>query len=333
MNTTILTDILKKYEQKRLQAEKDFEQRKEKLYLENPRLQEIDDELSKLGISTAKAMLFNNSVEALNTLNSQINSLKEEKTKILESNNLTPDYLTPHYSCSLCNDTGYVTNDFKTTICNCLKQEIYNVEYNKSNLSHLETENFEHFSLDVYSDNTNKAKYNSDISPRENMKIIKKLCDNFIENFDNPEQKNLLFIGNTGLGKTFLSSCIAKEMIKRDKTVLYQTAPVMLDTIIDYKFNKNSSTDDIVKRLLDVDLLIIDDLGTESMNTVKFTELFNIINTRLINTNNKSLKTIISTNLDLPILNKNYGERITSRLVGNYNICKFFGEDIRFIKR
>ena len=333
MNTTILTDILKKYEQKRLQAEKDFEQRKEKLYLANPRLQEIDDELSKLGISTAKAMLFNNSAEALNSLNTQVELLKNEKLKILEKNNLTADYLTPHYSCNLCNDTGYVTPDFKTTICNCLKQEIYNVEYNKSNLSHLETENFEHFSLDVYSDTPNKEKYNSDISPKENMKIIKNFCDKFIENFDNPEEKNLLFIGNTGLGKTFLSSCIAKEMIKRDKTVLYQTAPVMLDTIIDYKFNKNTSSDDIVNRLLDVDLLIIDDLGTESMNTVKFTELFNIINTRLINANNKSLKTIISTNLNLQILNKNYGERITSRLIGNYNICRFFGEDIRFIKR
>ena len=211
MNTTILTDILKKYEQKRLQAEKDFEQRKEKLYLANPRLQEIDDELSKLGISTAKAMLFNNSAEALNSLNTQVELLKNEKLKILEKNNLTADYLTPHYSCNLCNDTGYVTTDFKTTICNCLKQEIYNVEYNKSNLSHLETENFEHFSLDVYSDTPNKEKYNSDISPKENMKIIKKLCDKFIENSIIQKKKIFYLLETLDLGKHFYLVALQKK--------------------------------------------------------------------------------------------------------------------------
>ena len=144
-------------------------------------------------------------------------------------------------------------------------------------------------------------------------------------------EKNLLFTGNTGLGKTFLSECIANEMLKKGKNVLYQTAPVMLDTVINYRFGKDDGT--IYKNLLDVDLLIIDDLGTETMNSMKFTELFNIINTRLLNQNNKITKTIISTNLNIQDMFKNYDERIVSRLIGNYNICRFYGDDIRLLKR
>lgn len=333
MNNETLSILLKKYEQKRLTAEKDLEFRKNKLYSENPRLQEIDDELSRVGISTAKALIQSNSEELLNELNNNVTILKNEKTEILKKLNLPEDYLSPNYSCKLCNDTGYVQDNNKSTMCSCLKQEIYNIEYNKSNIANLETQNFDNFSLDKYSDKVDKEKYNSEISPRENISLIKNICLNFIENFDDPNEKNLLFTGNTGLGKTFLSSCIAREIIQRDKTVLYQTAPIMLDTIIDCKFNKNASSNETYKNLFDADLLIIDDLGTESLNSVKFTELFNIINTRLLNQNDRCLKTIISTNLSLPILNKTYGERIISRLIGDYNICRFFGEDIRFLNR
>ena len=128
-------------------------------------------------------------------------------------------------------------------------------------------------------------------------------------------------------GKTFLSNCIANEVLNMNKTVLYQTAPIMLDEIIDYRFNRNNG--DIYKDILSVDLLIIDDLGTESMNGMKLTELFNIINTRSLSNNTK---TLISTNLSLSELLKNYDERIFSRFAGNYNICRFFGDDIRLKK-
>lgn len=332
MNNVILTNILKNYEKKRISAEKELEDRKNTLYAENPRLQEIDDELSKLGISTAKNLIMCNDPQLLDELHSKVEILKNEKSNILSKLNLSPDYLLPNYSCKLCNDTGYINDNYQSIMCNCLKQELFNIEYNKSNIANLETQNFDNFSLLKYSDKVDKEKYNSDISPRENIELIYKICLHFIKHFDDPDEKNLLFTGTTGLGKTFLSSCIAKEIVQSGKTVLYQTAPIMLDTIIDYKFNKNNVSDTTYKNLLDVDLLIIDDLGTESLNNIKFAELFNIINTRLLNQNNKCLKTIISTNLNLSILNKTYGERISSRLVGNYNICRFFGDDIRFMK-
>ena len=214
-------------------------------------------------------------------------------------------------------------------MCNCLKQKIFDIEYNKSNISNLKLQTFENFSLDYYSNEVNEEKYHVKISPRENIIKIKELCKNFINNFDDPNEKNLLFTGNTGLGKTFLSSAIANEIIKLGKNVLYQTAPNMLDTIIDYRFGKYDAETNIYHNLLSADLLIIDDLGTESINSMKFTELFNIINTRLLNQKHIT-KTIISTNLSLNNLYETYDERIVSRIVGNYNICYFFGDDIRF---
>ena len=130
-----------------------------------------------------------------------------------------------------------------------------------------------------------------------------------------------------------MSNCIAQEMLRQGKTVLYQTAPILLESIIDYKMSKNkNSIDNIYKSILEADLLIIDDLGTESLNSMKLSELFTIINTRILNLNNKITKTIISTNLNINEIFNNYEERIGSRIAGYYNIYYFFGDDLRFKK-
>ena len=130
-----------------------------------------------------------------------------------------------------------------------------------------------------------------------------------------------------------MSNCIAHELLKKGKTVLYQTAPVLLESVIDYKMNKSKNTfDNIYKSVLEADLLIIDDLGTESLNSMKLSELFTILNTRILNLNNKITKTIISTNLDINDIFKHYEERIGSRIVGYYDIYCFFGDDLRFKK-
>lgn len=328
MNNTNLKKLLNEYERKRIQEENDLQYRKNELYNSYPRLQEIDNELSSLAISTAKELIKKNNKEILNNLNTSIENLKNEKKDLLFSIGKDYSYLTPNYECPLCKDTGYITNNYETKMCNCLKQKLFNIEYNKSNFSNLESQNFSTFDSTVYSSIVDKVKFGSDKSPRENIEIIKQISLNFINNFDDLNEKNLLFTGNTGLGKTFLSSCIANEILKKQKTVLYQTAPIMLDSIIDYRFGKNSTN--IYNNILDVDLLIIDDLGTECINNMKFTELFNIINTRLLNQNNKATKTIISTNLSIQNLFNSYDERIVSRLIGNYNICRFYGEDLRF---
>ncbi len=130
-----------------------------------------------------------------------------------------------------------------------------------------------------------------------------------------------------------MSNCIAESLLKKGKNVLYQTAPVLLENIIDYKMNKQKYLDsNFYNSILETDLLIIDDLGTENLNSMKLSELFIILNTRLLNSNNKVTKTIISTNLSINDIFKFYEERIGSRIVGNYDIYYFFGDDLRFRK-
>lgn len=333
MDSSTLKNLLIEYDRKKVSEEKQAEHRKQELYEKEPRLQEIENNLSKLAISTTKSLINNNDSDILKKLQVQIDNLKIKKQKILKDLAISEDYLLPQYECKICKDTGYVTNsDFTSSMCTCLKQKIFDIEYNKSNITNLKSQTFENFSDLLYSDEIDENKYHVKISPRDNIKKIKELCHSFINNFDNPNEKNLLFSGNTGLGKTFLSSCIANDLLHKQKNVLYQTAPIMLDTIIDYRFGKSNVDKTIYDNILTVDLLIIDDLGTECMNGMKFTELFNIINSRLLNQNHIT-KTIISTNLSLKNLYDNYDERIVSRIVGNYNICYFFGDDIRFKKR
>lgn len=128
-----------------------------------------------------------------------------------------------------------------------------------------------------------------------------------------------------------MSNCIAYSLLNKGKTVLYQTAPVLLESVIDYKMSRNKNTDNnIYKSVLESDLLIIDDLGTESLNSMKLSELFTILNTRILNLNNKITKTIISTNLNINDIFNNYEERIGSRIAGYYDIYCFFGDDLRF---
>lgn len=329
MNNPDLKNLLKIYEQKRLLAEKECEEKIEYLYKNNPKLSKIIDEINKTSISLSKSILFNHT-DNISFLQETLNKLKEEKNSILNNLKIDSSFFEPKYECKKCNDTGYLVND-NNVMCTCLKQKLIDLQYNKSNISNLEKENFEVFNDNLLSDVADEKRYNSNISPRENINNIKEIALNFINNFDNPEEKNLLFTGNTGLGKTFISNCIANEILKLGKTVLYQTAPIMLDAIIDYRFGK---TDDFIyNNILNADLLIIDDLGTENLNNLKFSELFNIINTRILNQNNHVTKTIISTNLSLNNLFNTYDERIFSRLAGYYNICRFFGDDIRLTNR
>ena len=331
MDNKILNDLNREYSIKRQKALDEAEKKKSDLYKKYPKLQEIESSLSDISIKTAKSILTNSaSTTAIDTLKQEFKKLDTQKNSILHSVGINPTDLEPVFECNLCKDTGYIQKDGINQMCTCLKQKIFNIEYNKSNLGNLENENFNNFSLDVYSNEINSEKYNSKISPRDNIKKIETIAKKFIENFDSPSEKNLIFMGNSGLGKTFLSNCIANELLNSGKTVLYQTAPNMLDEIINYRFDKPGCNKDIIDNLLNVDLLIIDDLGTENINSMKFTELFNIINTRLLNQNNKITKTIISTNLTLQNIYSIYDERIASRIVGYYTVCKFFGDDIRF---
>lgn len=336
MSTSDLEILLVEYEQRRREAEQDLEKRKKQIYQKNPRLKQIEEEIGKISIQKTKSILIHQLTDSLNTeLENKLYHLKQEKEEILKQEKIEESFFRPKYECEKCKDTGYITySNQKTKMCSCLKQKLINISYHKSNLSNLQKENFGNFDSNRFSDEIDLEKYKMNISPRTNINEIKKASIQFIEDFEKPDTKNLFFTGNTGLGKTYMTNCIANELLNKGKTVLYQTAPVLLETIIDYKFNKykTANANDFYDQVLKVDLLIIDDLGTECINNMKLSELFTILNARSLNLNNKITKTIISTNLSIEKIFATYEERIGSRIAGFYDIYYFFGEDLRLKK-
>ena len=199
MYNEVLHSLLKEYEQKKLKAELDLEKRKDELYQKIPKLQQIEDELNNFAILTSKNILLHN-VSYLSDLQQKADKLKYEKACILQQASLPIDYLKPAYECSICQDTGYILCDnYKTQMCNCLKQRLLDTSFHKSNMTNLNKENFDTFNENLFSDEIDVAKYHFNISPKENIKNIKQKCLEFVENFDNPDYKNLLFTGNTGL--------------------------------------------------------------------------------------------------------------------------------------
>lgn len=207
MSNEVLNSLLKEYEQKKLKAELDLQKRKENLYKLIPRLEEIDNELNSFGLNTAKNILNISKVSditsnsyTLEALKQKTEELKREKENILKQNNLSLDYLNPFYECKICKDTGFILDkNYKTTMCNCLKQKLLDISFNKSNMYNLKNENFNNFNELIFSDEVDLAKYKFNISPRKNILNIKNKCQNFINNFDDINQKNLLFVGSTGL--------------------------------------------------------------------------------------------------------------------------------------
>ena len=182
MSNTTLNSLLKEYEQKKLNAELDLEKRKQNLYKLIPRLEQIDTELSTLGINTAKNILNNISKsDSVDNLKLKIINLKKEKESILLQNGFILD------------------KNYKTTMCNCLKQKLLNISFNKSNISNIDKENFNNFNELLFSDEVDLSKYRFNISPRRNILNIKNKSIEFVNNFDNPDYKNLLFVGSTGL--------------------------------------------------------------------------------------------------------------------------------------
>lgn len=216
MDGSLLKQLLIEYDSKRQLAILEAENRKNNLYLEHPEIEELDLKINNLSISSVKDILFlepEKKEQKLKELQEKMDELIKEKNSLLKKLNIPDGYLEPNFECSICMDTGYIVNNSQTTMCPCLKQKMFNLEYNKSNIGNIEKENFDNFNFELYSNSSNYDLYKSNSSPRENIKIICDLAHKFVDNFDSPEEKNLMFLGPTGLGKTFLSNCIAKELL------------------------------------------------------------------------------------------------------------------------
>lgn len=334
MDNQVYKLIQRRFSEKREKKDKEVLNTKNKIYEKYPLLRQLEDEKNMIAISTAKKIISLNNIDkqiAEDNMSISLKKIDEKVDRELKRIGISKDYFLPKYDCKKCNDTGIITKNGKSEYCSCFKQEVINESFKQANMNKLKEENFNTFDIGYYSNNVDEKKYGMSKSPRENIECIKNISINFANNILNPEQKNLLFTGNTGLGKTFLTNSIAKMAIENTNSVIYQTAPIFMDKLIEYKFSNDSTgfNKEQYQKIYDVDLLIIDDLGTETMTNNKFTELFNIINTRLLN--NK--KMLISTNLTLNQLFNRYDERVMSRIIGDFTICKFIGEDIRLKKK
>lgn len=317
--------ILREYEERRLKNKYELDKRIEEVYQAIPKIKELDEKIVSLSAESGRQALFGNT-QALNKLREMTAQIKEMQKQLLIDNGYPPDYLCMRYHCAKCKDTGFIDNEK----CSCFKQAIADTIYMGSNMkSILERENFSTFSFKYYSDDYIDETIG--LSPLSNMQKIVASCKSFIRHFDK-KHENLLFIGNTGVGKTFLANCIAKELLDRGYTVIYLTAFRLFDILEKYKFGREEEdslvASDQFDYILDCDLLIIDDLGTELNNSFTTSQLYLIINERLL----RQKSTLISTNLSLDNLLTIYSERIYSRIISNYSIRRIIGDDIRLRK-
>ncbi|NLZ49345.1 MAG: ATP-binding protein [Clostridiales bacterium] len=314
------SDIMTMYEKIREEENAKLQQRRAEIEKKLPEVIELERQIGKLCVQLSMSALkaIEDRDSYLKDLKNKITDCRVKKAELLVANGYSPDYLSLQYRCTKCKDTGYIG----TQKCSCYRQKLIQLHYKDSDLSDiLRVNNFDNFNLEYYSPQRTGEEPES---PRKNMEKILSKALNYIKNFSQTND-NLLFYGNSGTGKTFLSHCIAKDLLDKGHFVVYRTAEELIQNLRKIRFENREEYE---KLLLDCDLLIIDDLGTEQINEFSKTELFNLLNKRLI----KQKKMLVSTNYSLKDLMSIYSERITSRLLGNFNLFKFYGDDIRVTK-
>ncbi|MDU2110402.1 MAG: ATP-binding protein [Peptoniphilus rhinitidis] len=321
----LTTKISNYYENLRRKNAETHEKRVEEIYKKIPEIREMDALIRDIALKASIEQIKNPDSDKSIEESEKIYKLKLKKMDFLEKRGYPRDYLDDIYTCKDCHDTGIIEDEVHletTEKCHCLKKLIVSELYDMSSISYmLERENFGNFDLNVFSEKV-YDKFN--MSPKENMKNILAISKNYIKTFDEKNDLNLLLWGPTGQGKTFLLNCIAAELIKEDVIVIYQTAYEILKTMEDRKF-KNKD-DDKYNLYFEADLLIVDDLGIEFVNSFTTSEIFNIINTRLL----RGKKTLISTNLSPKELSKTYTDRVFSRVFQKFVPIRFFGPDLRW---
>lgn len=323
----LLARARKSLDERRQRNQTELLRRTNEIYGKNPRAAALDGEIKAtvmdaIGQALRKGGNPEYAVEKIGEHNIE---LQRELSEELMAMGYPPDYLNEIYSCPECKDRGYIRGQ----MCSCLR-ELYRQEQIKelSGLLKLGQETFDNFELDWYDDTPDRA---TGISPRSAMEFVYETCVEYARKFGK-NSYNLLMRGGTGLGKTFLSTCIAKVVSERGFSVVYDTASSVFGKLEEEKFSKSSNIQEIqseVRRYMSCDLLIIDDLGTEMTTSFVTSALYNLINTRLMT----GKKTIISTNLTETELKARYSQQIVSRLEGEYQVLPFYGRDIRMLKK
>jgi len=298
----VLQSAQNAFSARKSEYEKLTKDKKELLYRKNPQLKTLNDTIAETLRSLVTSELTHKEMKEV------VTNLSEMRSEVIKKAGLAENCLETEYFCQKCSDEGF----FEGEICSCYSEIIKKEAYNISNLSEkIENENFENFDINLFS----------------NKKEIKFILNTVMKFCEDNGKNNLIFIGTTGTGKTFMSSCVAKYFLDNQKSVLYLSATKISNIINDAGFKKDdqSINADYLNFITDCDLLIVDDLGTEFPLPYPQSQLFDILETR----HTKNKKTVISTNLQLDALTQKYSARFTSRLFGNYEILVFNGADMR----
>ena len=302
--------------------------RHDEVYAAIPAFDRYDEMLSELRTRETEARLHKNTEEA-GKIKSERMELSEKKKRLLISGGYPADYLDVHYYCSACGDTGFIGSEK----CGCFKQLESQMLNRESGLPALmERENFSTFDMRVF-DNIRPV---DELLPRsitqyEYMKgHVLTNIRKYLDSFESEGSHNILMFGPAGTGKTFLCNCIAKALIERQHSVVYERAGDMFAAMSRAEFSKDGTEEAEIlnQRVKNGELLILDDLGTEFSTEYTRSRLYSIISDRL----SYGLSTIISTNLSMNQICSGYGERISSRFMGQYMLLPFYGADIRVMK-
>ena len=307
--------IMHEYEERRSLHRQELEERQRYVYENVPGYKDLEDQTASASVDFGKRLLAGERLDR-NVLRNQLKELSRQKLTLLTEAGFSSDYLDMGYTCQDCKDTGYIGNEK----CHCFKQKIVEALYDRSNLKMLTKKaNFKLLTEKYYS--------GDDLS---HFHGAKKACEDFINNF-NSDYQNLFIYGTVGTGKTFLSICVANELLKTGHSVIYFSASGLFEMLSQYVFDAKLKSElrGIYDDLYNCELLVIDDLGTEGINQFTLSQLFSLLNER----DNRKKSTIITTNLSLEHLQNNYSERIFSRITSNFRLLKLTGQDIRKIKK
>lgn len=314
LNNLQYNTILHNYEKTRDKNRHRLNQRREEIYEKIDGYQALEEAVASCSVSYGKKLLGGDE-NAMDDLRRTLAELSDSKQKLLISNGYPSDYLESIFDCPDCQDTGYQNG----TKCHCFRRQMITILYEQSGIQEFLSENnFSTLSEDFY-EGEDLARFRAAVDS----------CHEFIRIFPD-SSPNLFLYGSVGTGKSFLSGCIAKELLDKGFSVIYFSAVQLFDMLSEYSFDKNKdSLYNPYEDLYNCDLVIIDDLGTEIANNFVTSKLFNCLNERQL----RKKSTIISSNLPLEELKTLYSDRIFSRVTANYVFRKLTGPDIRMYKK
>lgn len=310
--------IRDEYATKHLIAESAARVRVSEIHAILPEVAEIDRSLAKTGLSLMGASLLpvKEREAEFARIKEQNLVLNQKRNEILVAAGYPADYTDVKYECPKCADSGYVGIE----MCECMRSALIMAGFESSGISHLlDTQTFENFSLDYYK---------NDEKTHACMARVLSVMKSYAETFTPEGAQNLALFGGTGLGKTHLSSAVARKVIEKGYDVLYVTAIELVSAFETEQFGKGVEHGELTDKFLECDLLIIDDLGTELGGQFTLSTLYNVLNIRI----NKKMPTVISTNYNQQELLKKYGDRIASRIFGEFRPLLFLGADVRMQK-